>query len=77
MYCPEISILFTQCRIALESGIMPKEGSLEQQDELFTEVFYSFVDRWKQRQYALIWKDVSDFTGKVLEAIGKMFGGKK
>lgn len=79
-FCPgkatwyeEIAILFQQCRIALETGILPKKGSLEDQDELFTEVLYTFVERWRSRQYRLVWKDVTEMG----EAVFKAFSGKK
>jgi hypothetical protein len=75
-FCPgkarwfeEIGVLFEQCRIALETGIMPREGSFEDQDELFCAVFHGFVHRWKERVYARIWRDVQEFTKKVLESI--------
>ena len=78
-FCPgkatwyaEISDAFEQCRVALESGILPKEGALEDQDELFCEVFYTFVERWRTRQYKLLWNDVGEFV----EAIFKSFSGK-
>lgn len=79
-FCPgkatwyeEIAILFEQCRVALETGILPKAGALEDQDELFNEVFYTFVERWRTRQYRLLWKDISEMA----EAILKAFSGKK
>lgn len=68
--------LFEQCRIALETGIMPKEGSLEDQDSPFVEAFPLFVQRWRDRTYKRIWADVESFTEKVLEAVlGKKKGG--
>jgi hypothetical protein len=69
----EISELFLQCRTTMETGILPRKGSLEEQDETFYEVFPFFVQRWKDRQYARIWQDVRDFTKVVLEGI---FGKK-
>jgi hypothetical protein len=68
--------LFEQCRIALETGIMPKEGSLEDQPAEFVDAFPLFVQRWRDRNYGRIWSDVQEFTSKVLEAVlGKKKGG--
>jgi hypothetical protein len=86
-FCPgkatwydEYTILFYNMVMALETGILPKEGSFEDQDELFVSLFPFFVDRYRTRQYSRTWNDVINFTPKVLEAIGKMisrmFGGK-
>ena len=65
----EIAELFVSCRTSMETGILPKSGALEDQDELFAEVFPHFVAKWKDRHYARIWVDVRDFTKTVLEAI--------
>ena len=77
---PEIAELFEKCRLAYEVGILPRKGVLEDQDELFSEVFPFFVDRWVHRKYYKVWHDVAEFTPSVLTAIGKMiskmFGGK-
>ena len=78
---PDIAELFEQCRIAIETGHLPRAGALEDQPDLFVEVYPDFVERWKSRQYYRTWRDVVDFTPKVLEQIGKMisqmFGGRK
>jgi len=71
---PEIAELFQSCRVALETGILPKAGSLEDQDESFAEVFPLFIEKWKDATYRMIWSDVSEFTEKVLTSI---FGKKK
>jgi hypothetical protein len=80
-FCPgkatwyaEYAELFEQCRVALEAGIMPKAGSLEDQDDLFVEAFPAFVERWRERSYQRMWRDVVEHTQKTLEAI---FGKKK
>lgn len=77
---PEIAELFEQCRIAMETGLLPVAGALEDQPELFVLVFPTFVERWRSREYFRVWRDVYEFTPKVLETIGKMissmFGGK-
>lgn len=80
-FCPgkatwfeEIQEIYQDCRVALETGILPKEGSLEDQDELFTDVFPTFVERWRERAYERTWSDVRAFTKVVLEAV---FGKKK
>ena len=73
---PRIEILFSECFVARKTSLLPKSGSLEDQDYLFTEVFPYFVERWEYRSKVKMWSDIHDFTGKVFEAIGKMFGSK-
>ena len=70
---PEIAELFLQCRVTLETGILPEGGSFAEQSESFVEVFPDFVLRWKERTYNRIWQDTRDFTKSVLESI---FGNK-
>jgi hypothetical protein len=66
---PEIMELWESCRVAYHTGIMPKNGGLEEQPDLFTQVFPAFVDRYKERTYARIWTDVQEYTGQVLTAV--------
>lgn len=73
---PEIVEAFAQCFIAYKSGILPKPGGIEDQSPIFSEVFYTFVERYEARRYVKVWKDVGEFAHSVLEAIAKMFGGK-
>ena len=68
---PEIYELFYQCRVALETGIMPNRGSFIEQDEMFVDVFPFFVDRWKERFYGRIWKDTQEYVKSILEALFK------
>ena len=75
-FCPgkatwfeEITELFDSCRIALETGILPKRGGFSEQDSIFCEIFPIFLSRWKDRTYGKIWGDVRDFTKIVLEGI--------
>lgn len=75
-FCPgkatwyeEIAELFEQCRVALETGILPNSGSLDEQDELFVEVFPYFVQRWKERQYYRLWSDVRTYVGGLIEGL--------
>ena len=83
-FCPgkatwydEIAELFGQCRMALETGIMPNKGSFQDQSAMFVEVFPEFVQRWKERSYNKVWHDTREFTKAVLEAVfGKSKGGK-
>lgn len=83
-FCPgkatwyeEIAELFGQCRVALETGIMPSRGSFQDQSAMFVEVFPEFVQRWKERSYNRVWQDTREFTQAVLEAVfGKSKGGK-
>lgn len=53
----------------METGILPKAGSFEDQDEIFTDCLPVFVQKWKDRQYNRIWLDVHEHTQKVLEAV--------
>jgi len=77
---PDMIKLFSDCKLAVETGIFPKDGHFHDQDELFVEVFPFFVERWKHRAYYKVWADVVEFTPAVLNTIGKMiskmFGGK-
>lgn len=71
---PEIAELFNECRVTLETGILPKEGAFLNQSDLFHEVFPYFVERWKEKTYQRMWDDIQDFTLTVVKGI---FGGKK
>ena len=73
---PDIIELFSQCRVAMETGIMPNEGSFLDQQDIFTEVFPTFVSYWKDRYYQRIWKDIQDYTKIVLESLFKKKGKK-
>lgn len=68
---PGVVQAFGACRIALETGILPEAGSLADQDQLFVDVFPTFVERWKSRTYEKVWNDVRKFTKSVLEAVFK------
>ena len=70
------AVLFGQCRLAYETGIMPEAGSLEDQEALFSEVFPFFVERWSYRKDQFFWKNVSDLSQGMVESIGKMLGAK-
>lgn len=79
-FCPgkatwysEIIGMFEKCRVTFETGLLPREGSFEEQDEMFTDVFYAFVERWSSRRYNRIWMDVREYTKVVLESV---FGKK-
>jgi hypothetical protein len=65
------AILFSQCRVSFETGILPKPGSIDDQDEIFAAVFPYFVERWTDRRYNRIWVDVQGFVFPLLE---KLFG---
>lgn len=82
-FCPgkatwfvDIVDLYESCRVAMETGILPERGTLGEQDELFVEVFPTFVDRWKTRTYQKIWADVGDFANIVLKSVANMLGAK-
>lgn len=82
-FCPgkatwylEFAELFEDCRVACETGILPKKGALDEQDALFVEVFATFVDRWKYRFYQQAWMDGASMAEAVLKAIASMFSGK-
>jgi len=73
----EIADLFAECRVALETGILPNKGSFQDQSEMFVAVFPEFVQRWKERSYNRVWQDTREFTKAVLETVfGKGKGGK-
>ena len=83
-FCPgkatwDVSIIRTYraCTLAFHTGILPREGHFETQDELFVEAYPAFVDHYIARKYGRVWQDVNQFTGEVFKAIGKMFGSKK
>jgi hypothetical protein len=71
---PEIQELFEQCRVAYYTGITPRAGGLEDQRDLFAEVFPAFVERWRERVYNRIWADTTEYVEAVLKAI---FGKKE
>lgn len=66
--------LLSQCRVALETGILPRRGTLEDQDELFADVFPSFILRWRERTYGRFWKDAEELVSRWMNAL---FGKKK
>lgn len=75
-FCPgkatwyaEITELFEPCRVALETGIMPKRGSMEDQPELFVTVFPVFLERWRDRHYQRVWQDVWHAVKTVLNSV--------
>ena len=87
-FCPgkatwseEIAALYTRCQLAAETGVMPEPGELGDQHWVFDDVFPMFLMKYNQMKYLRVWKDVYEFTPKVLEQIGKMiaamFGKKK
>lgn len=71
---PWLDDVYGACLVAYQTGILPKGGGFEDQDELFVEAFPAFIQRWRDRTYDRIWKDVRDFTGSVLQAV---FGKRK
>jgi hypothetical protein len=66
---PWALLLVQDCLVAAETGILPREGSLQDQDALFVEVFPLFVRRWKERCYDRLWVDVRAFAKAILEAV--------
>lgn len=66
--------LYDQCLVAAETGILPLEGSLLEQDAEFYEVFPFFIDQVREKRYSRTWSDVAEFTNEVLKSIRKMFG---
>ena len=82
-FCPgkatwDISLAqtFIDCRVALEAGIFPSKGGLNDQYELFTGVFYDFMDHWKARSYARVMKDSGMMAHGFIEMIVKAISGK-
>ncbi len=66
---PEAGELFRACLVTQATGILPRRGSLEDQDELFVAVLPAFIERWAQRQYQRVWNDVSEFVTAVLKSV--------
>lgn len=73
---PELQRTFDECLVALETGVMPKPGGIEDQDELFGECFSSFIKAYNWRRYNKVWKDVTEYGTKILEVVRKWLGGK-
>lgn len=83
-FCPgkatwyyDIARVFQECRVTLETGILPRDGGLKDQEDLFVHVFPTFVEHFRHRSYARVWDDVGEVIPKVLEVIASMFTGKK
>jgi len=66
--------------MSLETGILPKPGSLEDQGEMFAENFSWFVNYFRLKENSTMWRSSYELAGNVLESLGKMiskmFGGK-
>jgi hypothetical protein len=69
--------VYQECYFAFHTGILPKEGHFQDQDELFVEAYPAFVHHYTQRKYGRVWQDVNEFASEVFKAIGKMFGKGK
>lgn len=82
-FCPgkatwygEIIDVFRECRVAFETGVLPRAGALEDQSDIFADVFPFFVERWSDRRFLKIRGEIVDFVSQVLTAIfGKKKGG--
>ena len=72
---PEMLAVFEDCRTALETGILPREGSLDEQEAVFVEVFPAFIERWRERSYERFWGDVRSLVQALLGAFGAGKGG--
>lgn len=76
----EIADLFSDCLMSLETGVLPKPGSIEDQDEIFAENFSWFVNYFRLKENSAMWRGSYELAGNVLESLGKMiskmFGGK-
>jgi hypothetical protein len=82
-FCPgkatwydQIALTFVDCRIALEAGIFPSPGSLQDQPEMFADVFYDFMDHWNHRKYSRTLKDAGLMAAAFIEQIFKGLSGK-
>lgn len=74
---PQITRTFDDCMVARQTGILPKAGSLKDQDPIFYECFPTFIEKFYWRQYGRIWSDAGEAIKNVLESVAKMLGGKK
>lgn len=75
-FCPgkatwyaEVAELFEMCLMSMRTGILPKDGSFLDQDELFVEVFPFFVQRWNERAYYRVWSDVRSYVTDTANSI--------
>jgi hypothetical protein len=82
-FCPakatwydEVVTLFYQCKLAYITGILPKEGSLENQSSKFVDALYVFAEKWENRKHIKLWQEIYEFSEKIFHGISKMFGGK-
>lgn len=73
---PQIDEVFRQCLVAKETGLLPKAGGLQDQSALFNQAFSTFIEKYTWRRYGRVWQDVNEIIPKVLDAVGKMLGGK-
>ena len=74
---PELQTVFDQCLVAMETGILPGPGGLDDQPEMFSNSLSTFIEKYSWRRYGRVWQDVNEVIPKVLEAVGKMFSGKR
>lgn len=74
---PYLQRLFDQCLVAKETGLLPEPGGINDQDEGFCDALPTFIEKYTWRRYGRVWQDVNGIIPKVLEAVGKMFTGKK
>ena len=72
--------LYRQCYVAMETGILPSAGGLDNQTHEFNKIFYFFISHWNYRAKVEHWSTVGEIINKVLETLGKMiskmFGGR-
>lgn len=74
---PDVIKVFMDCRVALESGILPRGGGLEDQDDIFYSCFWTFVERWRFRERVREVELRVELQKQGLLALSRMLGGKK
>jgi len=77
-FCPgkatwfdEIADVYEQCFVTMHTGLLPRAGALEDQDDTFVEVLPSFLERWKARHYGSVWSDVTSYVSALIKAFTK------
>jgi hypothetical protein len=69
---PEMAQLFNECKAAHLTGYLPEPGRFWDQHELFCEVYHIFVERYHDRHYARVWRDIHTFAPEVIKAFGEI-----
>lgn len=69
---PEIQQLFNECKAAYLTGYLPAPGDFWDQYSAFCESYHVFVERWEERKYQRVWRDVNKILPEVVKAFGEV-----